>query len=173
MEGCLALTILGGIFEVAGLGLVAWEVTRLQRQEFGPPAWWLELEGRVRRLLRRGRSQTVHVRGFDAAVTLDSAVQIKVGRGPAVLLEDKVRRLEQVTEDLRRELDETVARLETGISRAEQRVGELDAALRQVQQEEERSRKQTLRRQITIQALGTVLFFIGAVLSVLGNAVTC
>ena len=173
VSGCLELTILGGVFEVIGLGLVAREVTRLQRQEFGPPAWWLRLEGRMRRLLRLSRSQTIHVGGIESAAAFGSDVQVKVTRGPAVLLEDKVRRLEQIAEDLQSDLDAVRARSEKGISRIEQRIGSVEAEMGRARQEEERTRKETIRRQITIQAVGTFLFFVGAVLSVLGNAVTC
>jgi len=40
-------------------------------------------------------------------------------------------------------------------------------------QEQEQTRRESTRREITVQGIRTVLFVIGAVLSVPGNAVTC
>jgi hypothetical protein len=173
MEGCLALTILGGVFEVTGLGLIAWEITRLQRQEFGLPSWWLKLEGRLRRLLRSERSSTVYLRGMDAAATSDAALELTVTSGPAVSLEDKVQRLEEVAEDLQRKLEGVTARFEREVAGVQKRLGKVEAERHRERQEQERTRKEAIRRQITVQAVGTVLFIIGAVLSVLGDAVSC
>jgi hypothetical protein len=35
--GCAGLTIAGGVLEIAGFALVAYELARIQRREFGEP----------------------------------------------------------------------------------------------------------------------------------------
>jgi hypothetical protein len=37
--GCVALIVLGVLFEATGLALVAWQLWRVQRREFGMPKW--------------------------------------------------------------------------------------------------------------------------------------
>ncbi len=170
--GCLSLTILGGLIEVAGLAIIAIEIGRLQRQEFGQPIFLVRLEACLRRWIRRSHRQTVQLGGIDSAEVVESA-QVKVTPAPAVLLEDRVRRLEQVAEDLRRELDETGERLEGRIVGVHDRIGALEAEQGRQQQTHEQARKASVRRQITAQAVGTVFFFFGVVLSVFGNALTC
>jgi hypothetical protein len=54
--GCVVLIVLGVVFEVIGLGLVAWQLWRVQRREFGMPVWWTTLRRRVLRLTRRSRA---------------------------------------------------------------------------------------------------------------------
>lgn len=173
MGGCLPLTILGGAFEVAGLALFAWEITRLQRQEFGPPVFWRRMVAWYYRVVRRGKSTTVQVGSATVSAGGSMRVRATVTPGPAVLLEDKVRRLEQVTEFLQSELQESRRDFEQGLSGMEQRISNIEAERSRERQEEEQTRKVTIRRHITIQAVGTVLFFFGVVLSVLGNAVSC
>jgi hypothetical protein len=90
-----------------------------------------------------------------------------------VLLEDRLVRLEQVTDDLRQELDETGERLERRVGSVHQRVGSLEADLDRRQQVQEQARKASVKREITVQALGTALFVVGVVLSVVGRGVAC
>lgn len=55
LVACLGLTIAGGAFEIVGFGLVAAELARIQWAEFGTPRFVQRLQGRVRRLVGRGR----------------------------------------------------------------------------------------------------------------------
>jgi hypothetical protein len=57
--GCAFLIVLGVAFEVTGLGLVAWQLWRVQRREFGMPAWMLQARARLQPLM--GRTTTHHV----------------------------------------------------------------------------------------------------------------
>ncbi|HWT25488.1 MAG TPA: hypothetical protein VN213_18430 [Solirubrobacteraceae bacterium] len=50
MPGRLTLNIVGGVLEVGGFGQVAWELTRVQRQEFGTPRFVRALRGWMRRI---------------------------------------------------------------------------------------------------------------------------
>jgi hypothetical protein len=172
VSGIAWLTILGGLAEIGGLSIVAHEITRMQRQEFGRPVFLVRLEGWLRRLLRRSRNITVQVRP-GRAVASGGEIRARVTRRPAVVLEDRLARLEQVTDDLRQELDETAERLERRVGSVHQRVGSLEAHLDRRQQVQEQARKASVKREITVQALGTALFVVGVVLSVLGSGVAC
>jgi hypothetical protein len=57
--GRLWLTILGGAFEVAGLGLVAREVGRIQHAEFGTPRFIVRTAAWLSRVLRLKRKHEV------------------------------------------------------------------------------------------------------------------
>lgn len=56
--GCAGLTIAGGVLEIAGFALVAYELARIQRREFGEPEFLRRLRGWLRRLLRRPVTHT-------------------------------------------------------------------------------------------------------------------
>jgi hypothetical protein len=74
-----------------------------------------------------------------------------------------------MAEDLRRELDDAGERLERRIVGAHDRIGALEADLGRQHQASEQARKASVKREITVQALGTALFVVGVVLRVLGS----
>jgi flagellar hook-basal body complex protein FliE len=184
--GCLTLTIVGGVSEVCGLGLVAWEVTRLQRQEFGPPVWIAKtqaavergmrrLRARVRRLLRKApqpiEAVPANLSGTSSASGSASGT-LTVKQGPA-RFEDRVRALEAALDSVREDAQRARNDFEARAVGIENRVREVDTRLEEHQTALEAARRAAARRQIRTQTLGAVLVFIGAVLSVLGNAATC
>lgn len=182
VSGCLGLSAVGGVLEVAGLGTVAWEVSRVQREEFGLPRTWVRVSGALRGAANsirarlnpsRGKSHTAYVDAATGTASASGSLVLTTGRGPAVLLEDKVRRLELVVEDLRDQIEQNLEVAETRASALQDRIARVDGRVATTEAERERRRKATLRRQITVQAVGTALFFAGALFSFLGNAVSC
>ena len=79
----------------------------------------------------------------------------------------------EVADDLRRELDEKGQRLDQRIGKADGRIGSLQATLDRQQHAQQQARKESARRNIIVQARGTICFFFGVVLSVAGSAVRC
>lgn len=172
MTGCLPLTIAGGFLEVAGLSLVAWEITRIQREEFGTPRFILRAQAWVRRRLGRSVSHNLGV-ADSIEVADDISVRRRAARHPGMTLEERIDALERDFGFLEDELTERDRKVEHKLRAIEQRQTEMRQQLDQEHREREERRKMSLRAAITLQAFGTVLFFFGAVLSVLGNAVSC
>lgn len=79
---CAGLTWTGVAFEVVGLGLVAVELTRVQRRDLGTPRWLQRVQNAARRLT--GRPAVRRVVGLDSAVEVDSAVGLGIWRGASV-----------------------------------------------------------------------------------------
>lgn len=173
MGGCLTLTICGGVTEIVGFALVFYEVVDTQRREFPEyvpihhrTARWL------RRKLGRARSGTAHLSGGGSVTTSGHAV-LTVTRAPATSLEERVDRLEQEIRDVRRESSEAHAALDQRVTAANTRITDAETSLRTQLDEMEAARKETLRDTILFEKLGTGLFVVGVILSVLGNAISC
>jgi hypothetical protein len=162
--GCAFLIGFGVLFEVSGLALVAWQVWRVQRREFGMPEWWRRLRG---------------VRRVETEVTLGWAVEADTAQPGAV----RKRAAPDATVELRvSALEHNVAALDREtrerFERHEKRQGWLQAALKaqraelQRQQEQrEGERRGHLREEITLQWWGTGLFLFGAILAGVANGV--
>lgn len=156
-------------FEVVGLGLVAWELTRVQQRELGTPRWVRRLQARVRRLL--GRPGVAHRVRLGEAVSIEDALGGRVWRGGGETVEQRLTALEADVETLRKQADERHADLEQRLTTQAQRMDALRADLERQHTEREAERREQLRESITLQWWGTGLFVIGAVLSGLAN--TC
>ena len=170
--GCAVLIVLGVLFEVIGLGLVAWQLWRVQQREFGMPAWWVQVRHRLRRGAgRSGTSQTVSI---GAAGEINTAGEIRPAqgrRGPPGTVEW---RLDTLDAELAALKQETQTRLERHEQRQNEMRGALrkaEAELRHQQEEREGERRVQLRESMTLQWWGTGQFFIGAVLAGVANGV--
>lgn len=104
MGGCLWLTILGGVLEGFGFGLVAWELWRVQHSEFGPPAWLMRLRAWVRRLLRRPTVVKLGRASVSGGGSMKARMRVR--RSPSETLEERVAALEANFGHLEGELDE-------------------------------------------------------------------
>jgi ABC-type phosphate transport system auxiliary subunit len=169
--GCAALTIAGGTLEVFGFGLIAYDLYRIQRHEYGTPQFLERWKGRIRRLLRMSKDHTLHV---DAAVgTVDMAGRIKVrsGVGEDADLKERISVLEKNFERLDEEVDEHRAAFDKGLNEMREELRAARAELEQRHQETEQERKTFQRTSVTLQACGTVLFVLGTLFSVLGSVV--
>ena len=156
-------------FEVVGLGLVAVELTRVQRRDLGTPRWLQRVENAGRRLT--GRPAVRQVVGLDSAVAVDSAVGLRVWRGASVPdVDHRLAALEANVETLRDEGDQRHADLEKRVTQQSKRVDELLADVDRQHAEREGERREQLRESVTLQWWGTGLFVVGAILGGLANS---
>jgi hypothetical protein len=168
---CAVLIVLGVLFEVTGLGLVAWQLWRVQRREFGLPAWVVTVRARLRRLFRRKVPTTVvspspieHDRAIGGAVVMGR-------QPPGETVESRLHALEENFAALDRETHARFQRQEKEQADLERLVTETRAELERQQQEREGEEREQLREEMTLQWWGTGLFFLGAVLAGVANGV--
>jgi hypothetical protein len=169
--GCVVLIVLGVAFEVTGLGLVAWQLWRVQRREFGVPAWVLQAGARLRRLLRRPVAAQVitpstleHERALGGVVVMGR-------QPPGETFESRLDALEENFAALDRDTRARFERNEEQQADLQRMVSETRAELERQQQEHEAEQRERLREAMTLQWWGTGLFFIGAVLAGVANGV--
>ncbi len=172
MVGCGGLTIAGGVLEIAGFALVAYELARIQRREFGEPEFLQRLRARLRRLLRRSATHTA-----EASATISGSGTVRAEgiarRGPGETLDERVEALEENLGRLESEIDRRGARLAKDIEEVREGLSRMRTELDQERRQKEEEGKTSLRASVTLQAWGTALFVVGAILSVLGNTVNC
>jgi hypothetical protein len=162
----MAMVIAGGAFQVIGFVLVAIELGRVQRHEFGTPQFIEWLRGRLRRLFRR--SQTIEASAHGAILSGGSARGIvRAGRGAT--LEDHVAALEENFD----RLDDEVAanRLEVERWRSEliEQLTVTRAEMSEQKQRDDEERKGFLRTSLLSQTWGTLFFVAGTILGVVGS----
>jgi len=168
---CVVLIVLGVLFEVTGLGLVAWQLWRVQRREFGMPGWWGRAQRRLRRLTRRSErwGSSYAVGGGDAATVAEHSAVERIGAGDTVEL-----RLDALEANLAALERETQARFERQAKRQDRLQASIREARTELQRqhdERESERREELRESMTLQWWGTGLFFLGAVLAGVANGV--
>jgi hypothetical protein len=171
-EGCTGLTIAGGALEIAGFGLVAWELARIQRREFGEPEFVRRLRARLRKLFGRPRRVAELSATLSAEGTLRASGRVRARPGDDTL-EERVQALEKNFGYLEDELDHYHTSLEKGLDDLRKKLDDMQAELDRERREREEERKASLRTSVTLQAWGTGLFVLGTILSVLGNTVNC
>lgn len=171
--GCVGLTIAGGVFEIAGFALVAYELYRLQRREFGEPEFLKRLRARMRKILRRSRHHTVTPGA--AVLTAEGAlgVRARVRRGPGDTLETRIEAMEKNLHHLETEIDHQNAIFGGDIEELSKKLNETRAELAEERRRSDEERKASLRTSVALQAWGTGLFVFGTILSVLGNTINC
>jgi hypothetical protein len=168
--GCVVLIVLGVLFEVTGLGLVAWQLWRVQRREFGTPAWVLRAGARLRRLTGRSRPQVVSIEPA-GEVNIAGELATKVRRAPGETVDSRLAALEANLAALEQETQTRFERHERQQDKLQQRISDAQAELQRQQQERDGERREQLRESMTLQWWGTGLFFIGAVLAGIANGV--
>src|ERR1044072_8395696 len=162
------LTIVGGAFEIAGFALVAYELYRIQRQEFGTPEFIEKGVLWLRRIFRRPRDQTIHARS-SAVILGRGRTSVRIRHGPGISVKERIEVLERNFKSLENEIHERIAEHNKSLDEVKSEVKDVRRELEQHQAEAEEKRKMTLQSSIAIQAWGTVLFAGGTILSVLGN----
>jgi hypothetical protein len=187
MTPCAWLTILGGLLEISGLGLVAREITRLQRQEFGQPVWlsntieWTRRDlGRLRAifrgLLRRQPEpitpQPANLRGTSSASSSASGT-LTVGAPASPTTEQRLTRLEGAVSKLTDRVQGVAREMDQQRRATQAELGDIRTDVVQLEKSIAAERRKAARREIRVQTVGTVLFVSGVLLSVLGSALTC
>lgn len=170
--GCVGLTIAGGVLEIAGFALVAYELARIQRREFGEPEFLKRLRLRLRRLLRRSVTVTAEAGGA-IAIGGNARAEGVARRGPGDTLDERVEAIEENIGRLEAEMNRRQTRLVAEIKDVREKQTMMRSELDQERQAKEEERKAALRTSVTLQAWGTGLFVLGTVLSILGNTVNC
>src|SRR3712207_6100103 len=110
MAGCQSLTILGGIFEVVGFGMIVWQLARVQRQEFGWPRflsrWYGRLRAHLRRLLRRPPIVASASASMSLALSTSARGSVRRGMGPEA--PDRFAAIEYNLTEIEKELRERI-----------------------------------------------------------------
>lgn len=164
---CTALNIAGGILEVSGFIVVAWELARVQRREFGAPKVWRSLRAWVRRLL--GWSRAIEV-SLEPVRETDTLLGPSVRHRPGDSIEERVSALEQSLRHLEDEVSGHRKSLEAQIRKVREELNGLRTQVEQERQQAEEERKEALKSSLAFQWIGTGLFVIGAVLTIIGNS---
>ncbi len=81
--------------------------------------------------------------------------------------------LERQHDQLREALDEVRVTMRTEVESARARADEVEAKLQGVIGQTEQRRRRALRKTLSVQAIGTLMFIFGAVFSVLGSTLSC
>jgi hypothetical protein len=158
--------VAGGVLQILGFVLVAIELGRVQRREFGEPVWVTRIRARLRRLL--GRTKTVHLSATITASTNLSA-RAKVRTPPGSSVEERVSALEKNFGRLDDEVDHERVAAAEAYSRLLEQLTVTRAEVNQQRELDERARKAFLQTSVLLQAWGTTFFVVGTVLGIIGT----
>jgi hypothetical protein len=162
----VALVVAGGVLQILGFVLVAIELGRVQRREFGAPRSVDWIRGRLRRLF--GRSRTIEASAQGAALSSGSArAVIRTDRGST--LEDHVVALEENLDRLDNEVAANHAEAAAWRSELLEEVSVTRAEMNEQRERDDEERKSFLRVALLLQTWGTVFFVAGTILGVLGS----
>jgi hypothetical protein len=164
-----ALTIVGGVLEVVGLGFVFVELAVIRSFEFGVPTPWAHLRAWIRNVLRR--PQFVQVTGIDSRAAVGTP-RLKVRPSPLDADATDAERIEWLERSVEA-LDKNVDALHTRIDKTAEEVTaaakDREQELRSEFEHREEQRRQALRPSLRRQAFGGICVFAGIVLGTIGN----
>ena len=149
-----------------GFVVVAWELARVQRREFGAPKAWRKLRAWVRR--RFGVSEAIEMGGAATGrgtVSAELTARYRIEGS----MDDRVEALEKNLERLENEVTQERRKLRTEIREVRQKLDELHARVEQERQQADEERKEVLKSSLAFQWTGTGLFVVGAILTTIGN----
>jgi len=163
----------GAVLEVAGFVLIALELERLERIELGRPGRLAMLQNRLRRLLGL-RGKDILVKVGSAKVTAGGSVSVrgKITYPPAVLLEDKVRRLERVVDSLANGLEQVEDSIDAHRASVTAQMKDLTRKQADLDRQRLEERKRAAEQEISVQARATACFATGTLMSVVGSLLT-
>ena len=161
------MTITGGILELIGFGLIAWQLARVQRQEFGWPRFVLRGRAVLRRLL--GLPPITH--GVGASLNMRWGIEaqgtVRKRMGPEV--DDRFAALEHNVAAMDKDFSERIAAHKKRLREITQELNKMRGEMTQAEQEREQKRKAELRSSLAWEAWGVSFFLAGTVLSVMGT----
>jgi hypothetical protein len=164
------LTIAGGALEVAGFTLIAYDLYRVQRHEYGTPQFIQRWKGRIRRILRLTEDHTAYVDAMTGTVTMTGRGKARMGSGDGI--DERLDALEENFKRLDEEVDEHRAAFDRGLEELREELRKTRIEVEQHHAETEQRRKDFQRTSVLLQACGTAMFLSGTVLSVLGSVAT-
>jgi hypothetical protein len=167
---CVVLIVLGVLFEVAGLGLLAWQLARVQRHELG--IGWLASVQSMWRVLKGARfvSRSVTLRAAGGRATARGDIA-RVGAGRGTTVESRLDALERNQAAMDEEIDARFREQDDLREALEHSIRAMEARVRREEDAREDERLTRLRESVAYQWIGTVLFFTGAVLAGVANGV--
>jgi hypothetical protein len=168
------------LLEIVGFFLVAYELFRTQRREFGDPkalkvvkASRARIERFFRRLLRKPSRSTVVGVSPASSFVLANKVKLQVRRGSGRTLEDHVFSLEKNFALLDKEVGEHRKELNKAIADLGSELRETRAELERQRQAREEEQREFLRASVPLQWCGIGLFVLGALFSGAANVLSC
>lgn len=176
---CIWLNVAGALLEISGFSLVAYELFRTQRREFGDPKLVALLKrkrnqftGFVRRLF--GKTKVISV-GADLAASygIEGTAKGQLRRGRGQTLEDHVAALELNFAELDREIEEHRTELDKAIGDVQSELHETKAELERQSQERKEEEQEILRGSVTLQSWGICLFVAGVLANFAANVISC
>jgi predicted RNase H-like nuclease (RuvC/YqgF family) len=151
---------------VLGFVVVASELARVQRREFGAPKAWRKLRAWVRR--RFGVSDAAEL-GATIAGRGTASAELTARYRIEGSMEDRVEALAKNLERLDKEVTQERRKLRGEIREVRQKLDELRAQVEREHEQIEEERKEALKSSLAFQWTGTGLFVVGAVLTTIGN----
>jgi hypothetical protein len=152
--------------QILGFVLVAIELGRVQRREFGEPVWITRARAWMRRRFRGAK--TVHLGSATLSAGTRMSARGKARTPPGHSVEERVSALEKNLDRLDEEVDrERIAAAEAHSDLLEQ-LNVTRAELNRQREFDERERKNFLRTSVLLQAWGTTFFVVGTVLGIVG-----
>ena len=140
------------VFEVGGLGTLAWQLGRVQRREFGAPAWMLRVRGCWRRLT--GQLTSVSS-SLDIRYTVESStageVSVRKRTGSDATLESRIAALEANQFAIDEETAARFERVDRGQNQLQRHVDALGEELRGQHDQREQERREQLRESMALQ----------------------
>jgi predicted RNase H-like nuclease (RuvC/YqgF family) len=149
-----------------GFVVVAWELARVQRREFGAPKAWRKLRAWVRR--RFGAPDAAEL-GATVAGRGTASAELTARYRIEGSMEDRVEALAKNLERLEKEVTQERRKLRGEIREVRQKLDELRAQVERERPQIEEERKEALKSSLAFQWTGTGLFVVGAVLTTIGN----
>jgi hypothetical protein len=186
MTPCIWLNILGGVLEISGFLLVAVELFRTQRREFGTPKAAKLLIRSERSLVRSLRRLTLFRRPHEAAKELESKpayltgltaagrsnTSMELTAGPPTL-EKRVWKLENELQKLSSQIAADRKKAMGDLDRLRDAQSKRLTSLEQTREEREERQREFLHTSVMLQWWGIGLFVCGTVASVLSNVISC
>lgn len=175
MDGRPELIIAGGALQLLGFVLVAWELWRVQRREFGTPesfarirAWFRQL---TRRVLRRRPETHLASASVSGGGTITASGRAWRNAPDDATIEQRVEVIEMNLLGLNREVSEQRRKHGGQIQQLRSGLDEVRGRVQQEQEQREADRRAFLRVSIALQTAGTGFFVVGTVLGVVGSLV--
>lgn len=172
------LNIAGVFLEIAGFSLVAYELFRTQRREFGDPkplklikALRARVKRFFRKLFRRPRKVVEMSATLTGTASLTAKGLVRSGRGKTLedhvaALEANFARLDQEVDEHRRELDKEIAGVQGELRKTRDE-------LERQREEREQEQREFLRASVSLQWWGIGLFILGVLSSGAANVISC
>lgn len=161
--------------QIVGFLVLAGQLARVQRQEFGWPEFmrrsWAWTASRLRRLLRRPVHAQVH--SVLPAMTAEAAGRLSVRKGMGPGAADRFSAIEFNLEQIEKEFGQKIDAVNASVEGLRQELTMSRHAIEQRELEREVQRRIELQSSIAWEGWAIALFVVGTSLAVWGSVSTC